>query len=261
MVRRPLRWLLLTLALVAGGVLVAWQTLAPRGFLTVSGQVGEEAISDWAALEYGGQFDAENYIRFSGRGRLSFFGSTRRPAGSVFLSRSTGDDGVWHCGRVASATFGFRDGSVSVKDVTEILDEKTASRGGALSLSIFGGSRDECKGPSTAEGVVKGEFTPSAYSLNSEATEFERVYVSGDTRLTVFVEVGARSDGETTREVEYAWARHVTYGESVTYRTYVAGPGSRYFDEGPCPRLELVELTEPGVCAPSAAAGHLEFSW
>ena len=81
MVRRPLRWLLLTLALVAGGVLVAWQTLAPRGFLTVSGQVGEEAISDWAALEYGGQFDAENYIRFSGRGRLSFFGSTRRPAG------------------------------------------------------------------------------------------------------------------------------------------------------------------------------------
>lgn len=262
MLESPRRWILaLALSCVAG--LVGWLLLAPRGVVITSGEVAGKSIWDVARLDYGGQSDSQHYIRLHGGGYFAFFKAGRDPAGSVFLSRSADDAAVWHCGRVQRADFGFRDGLLEVGGATQILDEQTASREGTMTVSGFGGSSPSCSDEVTLTGAIEGEFRAASFSSDQDLRQLRQSFVRDGEALEVVVLLSDPKEDQTRHEIERAWVRHVTYGESTAHQIHVAGPGSALVDEGPCARLELTGLTAPASCPPSDGDGdgQLEYSW
>ncbi|MEM7153667.1 MAG: hypothetical protein AAF799_12545 [Myxococcota bacterium] len=254
---RNVALLVLGLAAIVG---IAWLTLAPRGFVVVSGEVAGQSVSGRSRLQAGGRSNAEHYIELIGGGRISLFRTGRHLEGSMFLSRSAADEGVWHCGRVNHGSFDFREGSLDVGGVEAILDERSAKREGTLTVTGFFGDDGSCSNDAVFEGAIDGRFDRTSTSANQDGNLREAGFISGEQSLRIVVRHGPPgADGSMA--VEDAWVRHTIHGDSTVRRVYAAGPGSRLVKDGSCLRLELEAVTEPGVCGQTDGEGHLEVSW
>ncbi len=253
--------LAITVALLAvlGGVIV-WRVLAPRGFVDIRGEVGEERVAVLARLDHGGISTPEHYLRLKRRGRLSYFGA--RPAGSVFLWRTAGAVGRWYCGRVASGTYDFREGELAVREVTMILDE-AAPRGQTLTISgvKLPWGAGEC-GPPAAEGVIERAGLRRAASSvgRSTAVELGFEHLEHNERLALELELAGAPPETGEQPIRYASVVHATYGDAPTRYVYVGGEGSRMSVRDGCARIELV-VTEAGVCRPEGGEGYLNIRW
>lgn len=255
-----IRSLVLFVLGLAAIVAIGWLTWAPRGFVVVEGDVKGEGVWELSRLQAGGQSNAEHYIELYGDGRVSLFRAGRDLAGSVFLSRNAGGDGLWHCGRVTRGEFDFREGSLNLADVRVILDENSAARDGTLTVSGFWGAHGQCSEEAAIEGTIEGQFKRTSSSANQDMDLREAGFIFEDQSIRIIAR-HAEPGADGTMAIEDAWVRHTIYGETTERRVYAAGPGSRLVPDGSCLRLELRAVTEAGVCGLGPGDGALEVSW
>ena len=258
----------ITIALLAvlGGV-AAWRLLAPRGFVDIRGEVGDERVAELARLDHGGISTPEYYLQLKRRGRVSYFGT--RPAGSMFLWRTAGAVGRWYCGRVASGTYDFREGELAVREVTMILDEGAAPREQTLTVSgvQIPWSAGEC-GPPAAQGVVEYAKLRSVLASGGGDTRevelgFEYLEHEGgpSARLSLTLELEGAPNKTGAQPIRYASVVHTTYDDETTRYVYVGGEGSRLVVEDGCARVELARVSAAGVCQPQGGEGYLDIKW